>query len=241
MANYTITYSPRAQGWTSFHSYQPEWMVTMNNFMYSFKNGNLYKHNTNVARNTYYGTYYPSKITSIFNDDPDQPKSFKTLSTNSNVAWSANVHTDTADGMALVTDFSKQENVWYAYIRRNANDMNLSLTSAQGLGNVTSYAAGVLQFPFSIDSIISDGDTLYWVNAGNLQLIGPVTAHNDTSVSVTVTGTAPTAGAFVLFLKNSQAESYPPRGTYMSVELTNTDTGHADIFALETDAFKSFP
>lgn len=241
MANYTITYSPKAQGWTSFHSYQPEWMVTMNNFMYSFKNGNLYKHNTNVARNTYYGNYYPSKLVSIFNDDADQPKSFKTLSTNSNVAWGAQVHTDTADGEAAVTDFSKQENVWYAYIRRKATDTNLTLTSAQGLGNIVSYASGVLQFPFVVDSIISDGDTLYWLNGSNTQLLGTVTAHTGTSVSVNVTGTTPTAGAFILFLKNSQAESYPPRGTYMSVELTNTDTGHADIFALETDAFKSFP
>ena len=51
----TLTYSPDVKGWPSFYSYIPEWMAGMNNYFYSFKGGNLYRHNTNEIRNQYYG------------------------------------------------------------------------------------------------------------------------------------------------------------------------------------------
>ena len=66
----TLTYSPDVKGWPSFYSYIPEWMAGMNNYFYSFKGGNLYRHNTNEVRNQYYGVNYSSQMTSIFNDNP---------------------------------------------------------------------------------------------------------------------------------------------------------------------------
>lgn len=50
----TLTYSPMVQGWPSFYSYNPDWMIGMNNYFYSFKGGNLYRHNSNSLRNTFY-------------------------------------------------------------------------------------------------------------------------------------------------------------------------------------------
>lgn len=238
---YTITYSPRDRGWTSFHSFEPEWMVTMNNFLYTFKNGNLYKHNTNQVRNNYYGSQYSSTITTIINDEPIQPKSFKTIATNSSSPWSVQIDTDMESGMISVGDFDKKENVYYAYIRRNPDDQNISLTSAQGLGNVVSINSGVLTFGFSVDSIISNGDILYSVNNGVLQLIGIVLGHVGTQISVTLTGSYPTTGAFIMYMKNSVAESFPVRGTYLSAKLTNTNNTYADIYFIESDAFKSYP
>jgi len=47
MPNYTLTYSEGSKGFPSFYSYNPEYMIGMNNFFYSFKNGQLYRHNTN--------------------------------------------------------------------------------------------------------------------------------------------------------------------------------------------------
>ena len=67
MADYTLTYSELTQGFPSFYSYIPDWMIGMNNHFYTFKGGNLYKHNEGVYNN-YYGIQYGSSVTSVFND-----------------------------------------------------------------------------------------------------------------------------------------------------------------------------
>ena len=48
MAEYTLTYSESVQGFPSFYSYIPDMMIGMNNYFYSFKAGELYRHNTNT-------------------------------------------------------------------------------------------------------------------------------------------------------------------------------------------------
>lgn len=242
MANYTITYSPRLSGWTSYHSYIPEWMVSMNNYLYTFKNGNLYKHNSNQTRNSYYGVLYPSKVTTIFNNDPSQTKSFKTIATNSTTAWDSVILSDQGEGYIDAGWYDLKEGTWYGYIRRtDASHNNVSMTSVQGIGNVITYASNVLTFAFNIGSIISTGDVLYWVNAGVLTLIGTITAHTANTVTVSVTGTAPTNGSFILYEKSPVAESSPTRGTYLSVEFTNNDTDYTEMFMVTSDVFKSYP
>jgi hypothetical protein len=240
MANYTITYSPNQNGWTSYHSYIPDWMVAMNNNLYTFKDGNLYKHNSNTVRNSYYGALYPSKITTIFNNEPGQTKQFKTIATNSTNSWDTIVASDQGNGHIDSDWYSLKEGTYYAYIRRNPDDNNLSMISAQGVGNVVSYASNILIFSFDIDSIISDGDMLYWVNNGNLQQIGNVVWHSGNSIFVNQTGIAPANGSFILYIKNSVAESSPTRGTYLEVEFTNNDTEYTEMFMVSSEVFKSY-
>ena len=186
MANYTITYSPKDGGWTSYHSYIPEWMVAMNNSLYTFKNGNLYKHNSNPIRNSYYGALYPSRITTIFNNEPSQTKQFKTIATNSTTPWATSVLSDQGSGYINQDYYELKEGTWYAYIRRDPDNNNLSMISAQGIGNVGTYNANVLSFPFDIGNIVSVGDKLYWLNNGNLTLAGPITAHTDNTITVSI-------------------------------------------------------
>jgi hypothetical protein len=240
MANYTITYSPKEGGWTSYHSYIPEWMVAMNNSLYTFKDGNLYKHNSNPIRNSYYGTIYPSKITTVFNNEPNQTKQFKTIATNSTTPWETVVLSDQGSGFINADYYDLKEGTWYAYIRRNPNDNNLSMTSAQGIGNVTTYASNILTFGFNIGEIISVGDILYWQSGGNLTLAGPITAHTNNTITINPTGTPPVNGSFILYIKSSVAESTPTRGTYLEVEFTNNDTEYTEMYMATSNVFKSY-
>jgi hypothetical protein len=240
MANYTITYSPNQNGWTSYHSYIPDWMVAMNNNLYTFKDGNLYKHNSNTVRNSYYGTLYPSKITTIFNNDPGQTKQFKTVATNSTNSWDTIVASDQGSGHIDSDWYSLKEGTYYAYIRRNADDNNLSMISAQGVGNVTTYASNILTFNFNIGDILSDGDELYWLNGSNLVFAGIIIDHDSNTITINQTGVAPANGSFILYIKNSVAESSPTRGTYLEVEFTNNDTTYTEMFMVTSEVFKSY-
>ena len=60
--NYTLTYSETSKGFPSFYSFFPDYMIGMNQFFYTFKGGNLFRHNTNNDYNTFYGTTFPSTI-----------------------------------------------------------------------------------------------------------------------------------------------------------------------------------
>ena len=64
----------------------------MNNYLYSFKGGDLYRHNTNEDRNTYYDSFAASQITSVFNDTPLENKIFKTISLESDSSWAGTLH-----------------------------------------------------------------------------------------------------------------------------------------------------
>lgn len=241
MADYTISYSPKLSGWTSYHSFYPEWMVSMNNFLYTFKNGNLYKHNTNQTRNSYYGVVSPSRLTTIFNQEPTQTKAFKTLALNSTSPWQSVITSDQGEGIIDSSWYDLKEGTWYAYIRRNVDDNNLSMISTQGIGNLSSKASNVLSFSFPMDDIVSTGDKLYSVINGGLTFVGNITAHTDISITTDGSGLSPAIGTFLVFQKNAIAESYPTLGTYLNVEFINADTSYTELFSVSSSIFKSYP
>jgi len=249
----TITYSSTANGtggWTSRWSYEPEWMIGMNSIFYSFKNGNIYKHWNNPSRNQFYGVNYPSTVTPIFNDNPIESKMFLTLDLEGTDAWDVAVTTDLSEGFIDKDYFVKKEGVYYSNIRRYFNDDDLSQTSAQGIGqasNVTGAAPVVIEFTQPISGLLSVGDMAYIGAAGGITQIGEVSSYVNgvfplpSSITINFPVNLPVIGDFIMFLKNSEVESYGSRGYYASVTLTNNLTTESELFAVSAEVFKSFP
>jgi len=249
MSNYTLSHSKFVQGWTSFYSYYPDMMVGMNSHLYSFKNGNLYKHNVNENRNTFYGVYTPSTIKSVFNVEPFVIKNFKTFYMETDHTWDASFITDTATGFIDKSYFQNKENLYFGFIRRYETDDSLRLRSCQGIGSVTTVnattpSAVTLTFSFDLGSIISIGDIAYKNNSGSVLKLGKITNIVGSVVTIDTTisgGHVPSNGNFILYLKNATAESYGARGYYMSFELTNNDTERVELFGVGSSLFKSYP
>lgn len=251
----TLTYSENVAGWVSFYSYIPEMMVGMNSYFYTFKNGELYRHNSNENRNTFYGSFTPTSITSVFNPDVLTVKNFKTISIDADDSWSCSVITDLGNGFIDKDWFELKEGNWFAYIRRNdigspvISSDDLRMRSVQGLGTVSTVnstipAAVVLTFTFNIGTIISVGDTMYKNNAGTVVKIGDIvgTTANTITVNTTVAGgSVPSANDFMLYIKNSIAESYGASGYYMQFEITNDSQARTEIFSISSSIFKSYP
>ena len=173
--NYTLTYSQSSKGFPSFYSYEPDWMIGMNQFFYTFKYGNLYRHNTNNYYNTFYGITSPSTITSIFNESPLENKIFKTLNLESDESWDAVLTSDIqTTGKIEEQWFEKKENAWFAFIRNNGptgantDESQFELRSLNGISRSTSVggvaAAYEINFALTINigSIVSVGDYLYY-------------------------------------------------------------------------------
>jgi len=199
----TVSYADDVEGWTSFWSYLPDYMVYVSNRFYSFKGGNLYFHNDPSAART---IYYPNSpfsnlptaiVTTVFNDEPLEVKLFKTVSLESTAPWNVSVTTDLISGNINNTWFDLKEGSYFAFIRRNSNPVGIALTNVSqlddtlstrivGIGNVLQ--TGVALPPYTnyvqIDSYpqdnlqikdVSPPDQIYmYFTSGALSYVGDV-------------------------------------------------------------------
>jgi len=185
----TLTYSESSQGFPSFYDYAPDFIIGMNQYLYTFKGGKLYRHNTNDTRNNFYGTQYTSKITSIFNEAPLQNKIFKTLNLEGDHAWDATIVSDIqTTGRIDYEWFEKKEDAWFGFVRNDGpegadtNETEWELRSLNGIGNsdnTTSLVGTIATFSFpttvNIGSIISVGDNVYYAVPPTPPSTGPIT------------------------------------------------------------------
>ena len=276
MANKTLTYNKDSSslprfggqgGWPSFYSFFPDFMIGMNSFFYSFKGGNLWRHNTNPLRNTYYGSFTASSIKSVFNPEPTLSiKLFKTLSYESTTTvadtnearWACtSLLTDLTDGIPgsmLDTYFVQKEGEWFSFLRTNSGTVNWQMRSANGVGVCTAVSGAaaslLIEFAGAIGSILNIGDNVYaatlaaGVATTDPVFIGQVVSKTSTSISVDTTvpgGSTPTVGQFIMFIKNATAESHGARGYYLEFELKNASTSPVELFSVGSSVMKSFP
>ena len=192
--NYTLTYDNGVKGFPSFYSYYADWMIGMNNYFYSFKGGNIYRHNTNPIRNRYYGVNYDSVMQSVFNDMPLENKLFKTINLEGDDSWGTILTSNLQDDGFIESDwYSKKEGSYFAFIRNNgatpATVSEYALRSLNGIGTsaniVVTGVTTTVSFPMTmpIGNIISvgstgndDGDMLYYggVNPIDPTLLDPI-------------------------------------------------------------------
>lgn len=259
--NYTLSYSEGVAGWVSFYSYYPDWMIGMNNYFYTFKGGNIYKHNVNANRNTFYGVFTPTSIQSVFNNSALENKLFKTINLEGDAPWAATLETDLqVSGFIDLSWFEKKEASYYAFVRNNAIG-EFALRSLNGIGNsLTVIGAGTtsatINFSISplvsIGSIISVGDYVYFghptpsfagqVTAINVDLpngINQIVINNAMTNPLSVT--IPSNVNFFFYVKNSVAESHGVLGHYCTFTLQNSYNSKIELFAVETEVMKSFP
>ena len=243
--NYTLTYSEGAKGWPSFYSYYPEWILAMNQYLYTFKGGNLWKHNVNEARNNYYGVQGVSTITGVFNQEPTTQKLFKTIEIETDDPWNCTLTSDLGSGYMDADFFELKEGSYFSYIRRQANNDNFSLRSTQGIGSIINTSVNgtsvTLSFGFKVGSMISIGDVAFHKLGASVVEIGPITSISENRKSITITGENIPDGSYVLYIKNSVAESYGTLGYYLQFTLQNSSTTAVELFNIDAEVFKSAP
>tara|TARA_R100000742_G_C4279452_1_gene104063 strand:+ start:3591 stop:4424 length:834 start_codon:yes stop_codon:yes gene_type:complete len=220
MANYTLTYNPDSQGWPSFYSFYPEFIRGMNAYLYTFKGGNLYRHNSStVSRNNFYGIQGISTVTGVLNDKPLEIKLYKTISyeANTNIGLYASTearwaveslntdliafpNTDPTTPTIPEDNFVEKEGEWYSYIRSDASTVNWKLRSAHGLAPAVTVTGGgtatmIITFATPPGYIISVGDMAYRLNGAVTDALGLVTAISnvvgDYSITINNVNAAP--------------------------------------------------
>lgn len=237
----TWFYSDKFNGWTTRMSFNPQEMCSLNSNLISFNAGEAYIHNqpkigSTDNYNTFYGVVYPSSFEFYFSQFPSERKVFKTLDIEGTIPLDIAAKTNLNDGYINIADFEKKEGFFYAYLRNSNAVLDTKLLSAQGIGNAT-ISGLTLNFNFEVDPIVSVGDKI--LNSGTL-LVGTVLSRTlNTLVLDTVNNLV--SGNYVLCSKSQSIQANAMLGYYLDVKATFNRTDPIEIFAINSEVFKSTP
>jgi hypothetical protein len=116
------------EGFSTFASYLPEMMGCLNNLLVTYKDGELWRHNSPTFAN-FYGTQYDAYIVAVFNDNPLEKKSFNALAEVANLKWdcpeiSTDVYsygTTVQQSSILNGELVPLESQWHSSVKRDIN------------------------------------------------------------------------------------------------------------------------
>lgn len=119
----TIVYGLISNSWRGSYSFNPEGFATLQNQLYSFKDGQLYLHNQYLNQCKFYGVQYKASIMCVSNMYPSVPKSYNNMAIESNMPptyvmlYNEYPYQQASD--LVDYDFRSLEGVWNATIFRN--------------------------------------------------------------------------------------------------------------------------
>jgi hypothetical protein len=124
-ANTTLGFSELRNSYTSFYDFAPEWITSTEGSIVSFRNGQLYVHDSNTYCN-FYGTQYKPSIKLVFNDIQTIKKRYNTISMLCNKKWVPDTNGDITTNLGQSSslqeaDFIYKDDKLHASFKRDAN------------------------------------------------------------------------------------------------------------------------
>lgn len=253
---FTVAYGTSDKAWTTRYSFVPESIVSLNNDLYTFKSGKIYKHSESVNRNTYYGgSVAESIVETIANGAPSAIKSFESLSIEGNAAWQAVVSTTdqtaTLAGTVFVDPDTTPNNVWrekegfyYAAIHGDTSSHGSTISSVTStseifsLGTVASDVTGAASVTFdnAISSIpfpLGSTAAVYKLNGSQLDSLSVHPVSIDSDNSITLSGNVTVSdGDILIVVGNSAIEGDQIRDYFAKIKLTKSSANPIELYAV---------
>lgn len=253
---FTVAYGTSDKAWTTRYSFVPESIVSLNNDLYTFKSGKIYKHSESVNRNTYYGgSVAESIVETIANGAPSAIKSFESLSIEGNAAWQAVVSTTdqtaTLAGTVFVDPDTTPNNVWrekegfyYAAIHGDTSSHGSTISSVTStseifsLGTVASDVTGATSITFdndisSIPFPLGSTAAVYKLNGSQLDSLSVHPVSIDSDNTITVSGNVTVSdGDLLIVVGNSAIEGDQIRDYFAKIKLTKSSADPIELYAV---------
>lgn len=164
---YTISFDEVGNGFESFYSYYPEFMGNLNTTMFSFKNGGLWTHTSSTYCN-FYGIQHPASITTVFNSNALDKKTWISLMETGNTIWATpsiytqmnSYGTTPQQSQLLASDFQVLESEYHASFLRDSN-------SVGGLMNGDTLKGGYIVIKFEK----TNANTFVYLNSATVKFI----------------------------------------------------------------------
>jgi hypothetical protein len=241
-ASSTIGFNEDNNIWTSFYSFNPEHYGWINFKMISFLNGELWVHDSNETRCSFYGVNYPHGFGTYMNQEPSAVKMFQAISLEGNKnSWSVNMSTNLTNSSGVqqetlidTTFFEEREGFFYSDIPFASSGTTTSniipLGSVEAV-NTNEYT----MIGFEAGSGVSVGDEVF----ENSSFRGTITAISGNVLTIDVTSGTISVGDFIYVSKPTQFYGDVMRGRVMDMSLESTETGVNELFAVNVIAKNS--
>lgn len=124
-SNVTLGFNEYRNNYTTFYDYAPEWITSAEGNIVTFKNGQLWLHDTASTYCNYYGTQYKPSLTLVFNDMQNIKKRYNTISMLGNAVWVPETNGDITTNLGQTsslqtTDFLQKDDKWHAAFKRDS-------------------------------------------------------------------------------------------------------------------------
>jgi len=235
----TSAYSTTKGVWLTFYSFIPEMYARLHDKFFSFKDGVIYKHNSNATRNNFYGSQADSQVSVASRKNPSDVKVYNAMSLEGNKAWKAVVSnsTQTTGASSMqASEFDEREGMFYRVIAKDATASSTSNSSHKVvLGQVASVDGRKITFTTKVSNLpFGIGDTLFKLESSSETslsvTLASVSGRKEITASDTVTGL--TAGDTVMAVSDDDINGDKIRDYYAQVDLTNTDTAAVELYAV---------
>jgi hypothetical protein len=239
----TLTFNEEVNGWTSFFSFEPDYMVALNGKFYTFKDGLIYEHNSPHAnRNNFYGVQYGSQVGVVFNDNPSTEKMFKSIMLESNSPWHVSFTGDNnVWGDIYKAEFEKKKNRYFAYTRRNEDYNDVTTFATNGIGRLKSFSGNSLFFN-KVGDLTNKGDKLTQLQNGRQTILGYIDSVNRQTNEIVLQQlyVAPIESEYCFSSKWNRFEGGEIRGCWLRADLYIDTTDFAELFAITANVAESY-
>lgn len=247
----TIAYDMEDRVWNTRYSYLPEAYEHLDNFLYTFKDGLMYRHTDAAPRNRFYDFQYFSsvKLVSAFNNSMVKTAEAFSIEGNSPWAFKFSLSGQTARDTITVSagSLSLKEGMYYANVPR------LNASSSQAVSNraVIGYITATGTWASGVTLTIGNPITTPFQASGN-SFIGALTSSTTTTIYNGTNGYAliQASGTNTILLSNlsgspmviptgtilvadSRAfiDGDPVRGPFFIIDLTNNINTPIEAYA----------
>ena len=247
----TIAWSPTAEKWLTFYSFEPEMYANIQNKFFSFKDGQMWFHNKLSTRNSFYGTTYDSKVELISKGNPSSVKAYKAISLEGDSKWKATLSNDKSRAAVIQSDhFNEKEGMYYANVPRvndanveDANDFELAPSSFRVIGTVESVDGDNSRVTFTTfvnhSPVITGSGVLYRIRSTdtNWTAVGSgvkITGVHDRDTLVTNVSARDIIepGDILANAYGSGVSGDMLRGYYAKVKLENNSSTSKELYAV---------
>ena len=247
---FTAAYNVDDSVWNTLYSYRPERIVCIDDILYTFKGGTMYKHTSASNRATYYGSADGAVVEVVAAFNPSMVKSYEAISLEGTAAWDTTITNTDQSATIADTDYDQRERNWYAYIPRDssANTGGATITALSGtsevfaLGAVASVSGSDIVFTSDISYITFPvGADLYKVSGSTLVSITNTIASVSNGTTITcasaVAGVSPADE--IVAIANGAVEGDQMRDYYAQIRLVNDSTDEVELYAVNAVFAKS--
>lgn len=249
--DFTAAYDVTQNAWMTLYSFRPEAVVSIDDTLFTFKGGTMYKHSSDAPRAKYYDdTESYAEVEVVANNNPSMVKSYESISLEGNSPWAAEFTNTDQLASLLVTDFSKRERNYYAYIPRDssANTGTTTITALSGssevfvLGEVTGVSGTTIIFSTPVTAVpFPLGASLYRVSGSTLidmnLTVSAIAGDDRITASGSVSGVS--GGDTIVVIGNGGIEGDQMRDYYIKAKLTTNSNDNVELYAVNLVYAKS--